>query len=100
MQDFYLRFNDEVQATSVLYTTTLEVTDEHGVVVQEGSVKPNYANIDVIGTIYKATPVDAPEDYVPVALDGYHVNVRVIDEDATALISYSVVPTVPRRVWG
>ena len=100
MQDYYLKFPDEARADSFLYTTILEVTDELGGVVQEGSVKPNFQNIDTIGTIYTTPPVDAPEDYVPVALDGYHVNVRVIDEDATALISYSVVPTVPRRVWG
>ena len=100
MNDLYLKFADEAEADSVLYTTTDEVTDTlFGIVVQEASSKPNFANIDVIGTIYQAIPVDAPKDYVPVAYDGYHVNVRAVGEDTSALTPYAVVPSVPRRVW-
>jgi hypothetical protein len=99
MIDFYLKFPDEAQATSILYTTTLEVTDENGVVVQEGSVRPNFANIDVIGTIYAKTPDPMPEGYEPVALDGFHVNVRVVGEDTSSLTTYAMTPVNPRRVW-
>ncbi len=99
MQDFYLKFPDEATAKSVLYTTTLEVTDENGVVVQEGSVKPNFANIDIIGTIYAKTPDPMPEGYEPVALDGFHVNVRVVGEDTSSLTTYAMTPVNPRRVW-
>lgn len=107
MSDFYLKFSSKTEADSVLYTTTDEVTDQEGVVVQEASVKPNFANIDVVGTISKPTGeftfVEGSDVSVPVMaeLDGYHVNVRVVDsEDASALLPFSVVPTVPMRVWG
>lgn len=121
MSDYYLRFTDKAEADSVLYTTTteylyedsygrpypstVELTEEDledrnatfkGI---ETTVTPKFANIDVIGTIYQAIPVDAPEDYVPVAYDGYHVNVRAVGEDTSALTPYAVVPSVPRRVW-
>lgn len=97
MNDLYLKFSDKAEADSVLYTVTDEVTDAEGNVVQEASSKPNFANIDVIGTIYEASGVEGEE---PVALDGYHVNVRVIDEDASALEPFKVYPTQPRRIWG
>jgi len=122
MSDFYLKFADKAEADLVLYTTTteylyedsygqpypstVELTEEDledrnatfkGI---ETTVTPKFANIDVVGTIYQATPVDAPEDYVPVAYDGYHVNVRLVgSEDASTLTPFSVVPSVPRRVW-
>jgi hypothetical protein len=95
--DLYLKFSDKAQADSVLYTTTDEVTDAEGVVVQAASSKPNFANIDVVGTIYKTVA----EGEEPVAYEGYHVNVRVVNgEDSSALLPFSVVPTAPRRIWG
>jgi hypothetical protein len=106
MTDLYLKFADQAQADSVLYTVTDEVTDADGVVVQEASSKPNFANIDVIGTISKPTGAmttseDGMEVPVMAELDGYHVNVRVVgSEDASALVPFSVVPTVPVRIWG
>lgn len=101
MSDYFLKFPDEATAHSVLYTTTDEITDQDGVVIQEASIKPNFANIDIIGTLYELHPSPVPDDYVPVAFDGYHVNVRVVaGEDDSALSQYAVVPTVPRRVWG
>ena len=83
MQDFYLKFTSEAQANDVLYT----LVDEEK--------KPNYRNIDVLGTLVNNTD---PEN--PVAVPGWHVNVRLIDgEDGTALEPFSVIPTNPRRVW-
>ena len=84
----------------MLYTVTPSITVDD-VVTADAVVTPNYANIDTIGTIYERTPVDAPEDYVPVALNGYHVNVLVLDtEDGIPLQDYTVSPTIPRRIWG
>ena len=110
MNDFYLRFADKAQADSVLYTTTpvLAVVDTEGNVITpagEDIVTPNFANIDVIGTIYRPTgeveTVDGMEVPVMAALDGYHVNVRAVDgEDTSALTSFAVMPSVPMRVWG
>lgn len=97
--DFYLKFDDEVAAQAVLYTTTPAVVVDDVEVTPE-EVKPNYRNIDVLGTIYEKAPEPVPEDYEPVPLSGFHVNVRVIDgEDASVLEPYSVIPTNPRRIW-
>ena len=107
--DMYLKFTDKAQADSVLYTTTpvLAVVDMEGNVITpagEDIVTPNFANIDVLGTIYRPTgeveTVDGMEVPVMAALDGYHVNVRAVGEDTSALVPFSVVPTVPQRIWG
>jgi hypothetical protein len=102
MTDFYLKFENKEQADSVLYTVTDEVTDAEGVVVQEASSKPNFANIDVIGTIYKPTEaVDEEGNPVMEALTGYHINIRAVDgEDTSAIAPFAVVPSVPVRIWG
>ena len=85
----------------MLYTVTPAVLDEESNVVSEETVKPNFANIDVLGTIYEPTAeVDTDGYPIMIALDGWHVNVRVIDEDYSALEPYKVSPTQPRRVWG
>ena len=85
MIDLFLKFTSEAQANSVLYKTNGE---------------PKYANISVIGVIYKPTDsIDIEGNPVMSALDGWHVNVRVVDENATDLQQYSVIPTNPVRVW-
>ena len=58
--------------------------------------------IDTIGIMYEAQEVLDPENPPePVALDGWHVNVRVVgSEDADVLQPFTVVPEHPRRVWG
>lgn len=85
--DYLLKFTDEAQAKSVLFTES----------------KPNYDNIDIIGTILKPTGVvTVAEDgeEVPVMADvgGYHVNVRNYSE-APELNQYVVVTNNPVRVW-
>ena len=100
-QDFYLKFASEAEANSVLYTVTPAVLSEEGEVVTEEQTQPNYRNIDILGTIFERPPEPTPEDYVPVPLDGYHVNVRVVDgENGAGLQQYAVVPRLPRRIWG
>lgn len=101
MTDLYLKFTDEAEAASVLYTLHPEVMEEDGTVSAEAYTTSNYQNIDTLGVIYKQPPEDAGEDYVPIAEDGWHVNVRVVgDEDPSPLEQYAVHPTVPRRIWG
>ena len=102
MTDFYLKFASEEEARTVLYTVTPAVLSEEGEVVTEEQVKPNYMNIDVLGVIYEPTAeVDADGYPVMAPLDGWHVNVRVIDEDATNLEPFRVEPepSTPARVW-
>ena len=104
---YYLSFQDEAQAISVLYTTTVtpETLDEDGNVVTEATsqVTPNYQNIDIMGVVYQPAPIPTPEDYVPVPYPApnYGVNVLVLDsEDATPLQAYAVQPSpYPQRVW-
>ena len=122
----YLKFADKAQADSVLYTTTTEYLyeDRYGQPYPteaalteedledrnatfkgiETTSTPNFANIDVLGTIYRPTgaveTVDGMEVPVMAALDGYHVNVRAVGEDTSALVPFAVVPTVTQRIWG
>jgi len=102
--DLYLKFTDEAQATEYLYTQVPTAWDEEDGMVNpiEFESRPNYANIDVIGTIYEPQEIVDPENPPePVALEGWHVNVRVIaGEDGEPLQQFSVVPQSPRRVWG
>ena len=101
MTDLYLKFADEAEAKSILYTQVPTEWDEEGEPIAWYS-QPNFANIDTIGTIYEGGEYGADGEVItePVALEGWHVNVRVIGEDATPLEPFAVVPTSPRRVWG
>jgi hypothetical protein len=99
--DLYLKFSDEAQANEALYTEVPTAWDEEG---EPTAWEPraNYQNIDVLGILYENQPIPDPENPpTPIPLDGWHVNVRVVDgEDAEALEDYSIQPTLPRRVWG
>lgn len=100
MTDLYLKFIDEVAATAVLYTQEPTAWDEEGNVTAT-EPRQAYDNISTIGVIYKPTgETDAEGNPVMAALDGWHVNVRVVGEDATALEAFAVTPTLPVRVWG
>jgi hypothetical protein len=104
MTPYYLAFTDEAQANPVLYTTTVTppVIDEDGkeISLEVITVTPNYANIDVLGILYERPPEPMPLDYVPVALEGYHVNVLVLNsENPVPLAPYVVMPKKPRRIW-
>ena len=100
MTDLYLKFTDEAAATAVLYTQEPTAWDEEGNVTAT-EPRQAYANISTIGIIYKPTgETDAEGNPVMAALDGWHVNVRVVDEDPAPLEPYAVTPTVPVRVWG
>ena len=104
MIDLYLKFTDETEANSVLYRIegAVEADLENGIEAQEGYEVANYANIDTLGTIFEGGEWDEEGNVVTesVALEGWHVNVRVIDEDPTPLEPFAVIPTTPRRVWG
>ena len=105
MQDYYLKFANEAEARAVLYRKegVVEADPENGIEAQEGYEVSNFANIDHIGTIWKPTGkmLQTEEGEVPemAPLPGYHVNVRVVGEDASALEAYRVHPVTPVRVW-
>ena len=98
--DLYLKFESEAQATEVLYTQVPTEWDEEGEPIAWYS-QANFANIDTIGTIYEPQDIPDPENPPePVALEGWHVNVRLVGEDPTPLEPFMVEPEHPRRVWG
>ena len=106
---YYLAFEDEAQANSVLDTyhpATYELDVDGNptdVVITEAYYTPNYANISVLGTVYEPAPEPTPDDYVPVPYPApnYGVNVLVLDsEDPAPLEPYAVQPSpFPQRVW-
>ena len=102
MIDLYLKFTDEAEAASVLYTLHPEVVDDDGITVTEAYTTPNYQNIDTLGVIYEAVgEFNEETGQASEALSGWHVNVRIVaDEDGAALEQYAVQPTIPQRVWG
>lgn len=107
MTNLFLKFADEAQANDVLYVyepTAWDNSDPENPVATAYEPLPLFANIDIIGTIYKPTGEmlmgDDGEYPAMAALDGWHVNVLVVDEDASALAPYAVTPAVPVRVWG
>jgi hypothetical protein len=104
-QDLYLKFDSEPQAKSVLYRIegAVEADPENGIEAVDGYEVANYANIDVIGTIYEGGEWDDEGNVItePAALQGWHVNVRLVgNENPTPLEEFAVIPTTPRRVWG
>ena len=103
--NIYLKFANEAEATSVLYRIegAVEADPEMGIEAVEGYEVANYRNIDTIGVIYKGGEWDTEGNVItePVALDGWHVNVALLDgEDADALAPFAIVPTNPVRIWG
>jgi hypothetical protein len=76
--DYYLKFTDEAQASQVLKGYT--------------------GSVDVIGVIYKPTG-GTDDEPVMTAIPGWHVNVRVVDEDPKALLLFAVTPATPMRAW-
>jgi len=85
MKDYYLIFASKSEADSVLYrkgnfmdaTQELAHPGEERPAPTTPAFVPNYANID-----------------------GWHVNVRVMDgEDESAILPYAVIPAQPIRVW-
>jgi len=102
--DYYLKFDSEAEAKAVLYRIegAVEADPENGVEAQEGYEVANYQFVDVIGTIYKPTgkmlKSDEGEFAEMAPLDGYHVNVRLLN-DAPELELYRVFPKNCARGW-
>lgn len=123
--DLFLKFESAQQAEQYLYNEVIEYRNEHGFVVQpvvnaDGTTSapvgttshivkvPKFVNLDIIGDINKETSetqeIQGPHGHtitVPVLqkLEGYHVNVRVIDEDVSEIEGFAITPSNPVRVW-
>ena len=99
--DYFLKFADEAEANSALFTEQANVQGD----VVETVKAPRYAAVDIVGVIYKPTgnvlPAedesgDAVDEMAPI--DGWHVNVRHTDE-APELEAFRVFPATPSRAW-
>jgi hypothetical protein len=101
-KDFYLKFADPSEANETLFTEVPTEFDTEGNATATYQ-KPNYANIDVLGTLYHDdAELDEEGNVVTPAtpLEGWHVNVRPVEgEDAAALEPFNILPSRPRRVW-
>ena len=61
-----------------------------------------YRNTDIIGVIYEGGSWDEEGNEVeaPVALEGWHCNVRAVGESVDSLEPYKIeTPNSPERVW-
>jgi len=98
MIDFYLRFPDEATARELL-GEALDANRE----AEDGSMvlacfTATYA-LSLIGEIVLPPETEGGE---PIALAGFHANLRFIQDDATlpeALAPFVVHPSQPARVW-
>lgn len=118
--DFYLKLDAEADMPTVLsafykqdYTTIVdpETFEESTQLEGEPYFVANTSDysIDVVGVLHEPTgnvlTYDNGLEYPEmVALDGWHVNIRltgdVLRDETEALdVSHGVIPSVPKRVW-
>ena len=90
MTDYLYKFPDEQTAQTALAEYFSAETGW-----QTGG--EGYA-LDVVG-ILTDTDMTDPENPVSTLLDGWHVNLRVLDDRPDPAPDYSVTPTQQRRVW-
>jgi len=106
--DLMLKFASEEEAKANLYDKVAVAWDnsdpEAEPVATEWEDRPKFRNIDTLGVIYNGGSWDAEgnELEAPVAVAGWHVNLRCLEgENAVPLYGFIVAPTpaTPRRVW-
>lgn len=104
--DLYLKFENEEQMRSVLFEkvpTAWDNTDSENPIETEWEEQQLFRNTDILGIIYKGGSWDEEGNEVeaPVALEGFHCNVRALPGESTdTLESYKIeTPNSPERVW-
>lgn len=93
MKDLYLRFADADEMRAKLIEAGFVVDEEQG-----GLYHPDIS-LDVVGVITTTTGDVESAEYV--TEPGYHVNLRVINDDLdlSRLNGFVVNPKTPARVW-
>ncbi|WP_336657580.1 hypothetical protein [Leclercia adecarboxylata] len=93
MRDLYLRFADAEEMHQQLTDFGFQADEDQGVIYH-----PEIC-LDVVGVI--STVTDEDEAAVYAAEPGFHVNIRVINDqlDLTGLSEFAVYPKTPARVW-
>jgi hypothetical protein len=86
--DYYIKCQDKTELDSVL--------DECGLMIEgEYIIASENHSLVVLGTISRVV------DEVEEALDGYHANIRMLNDEPLCehLLPYLVVPQNPVNVW-
>lgn len=93
MKDLYLRFPSEEEAQQQLIAFGFQSDKEQG-----GLYHPDIC-LDVVGVITTSTGEAESVEYVTES--GYHVNLRVVNDDLdlSSLNGFAVNPKTPARVW-
>ncbi len=93
MIDFYLRFSSKEEAQQQLIAFGFQSNEDQG-----GLYHPNI-NLDIVGVITTSTGEAESVEYV--TEPGYHVNLRVVNDDLdlSSLNGFAVNPKTPARVW-
>ena len=105
-QDYYLKFADEAEADSVLFTEVpveWDNSDPDDPIPTKWETRQNFRNTDVLPKVV-LTPAtfddEGNELTPPVFEEGYFANVRLLsDEDGETLEPFAVEPEAPQRVW-
>ena len=82
--------------------TAWDNTDPENPIETEWEEQQLYRNTDIIGVIYEGGSWDEEGNEVeaPVALEGWHCNVRAVGESVDSLEPYKIeTPNSPERVW-
>ena len=104
-QDYYLKFADEAEADSVLFTEVpieWDRTDPDNPVPTKWEREQNFRNTDILPKVVltPATFDDEGNELTPAVYEeGYFVNVRLVGEDGSTLEPFKVEPEHPQRVW-
>ena len=104
--DLYLKFESEEQMRSVLFEkvpTAWDNTDPENPIETAWEEQQLFRNTDILGIIYKGGSWDEEGNEVeaPVALEGFHCNVRALPGESTDTLElYKIeTPNSPERVW-
>jgi hypothetical protein len=90
MQDYLYKFPDEATAQTAL-------ADYYDAETGWKTSGEGYA-LDPVGVLVDTDNTD-PENPISTVLDGWHVNLRVLDDRPDPAPTYAVTPTQQRRVW-
>lgn len=104
--DYYLKFADETEADSVLYTEVpveWDNSDPENPVPTKWEKRQNFRNTDILPKVVltPATFDDEGNELTPAVYeDGYFANVRLLsNEDGSSMDSFKVDPETPQRIW-
>tara|TARA_R110002050_G_scaffold120915_1_gene239143 strand:- start:974 stop:1303 length:330 start_codon:yes stop_codon:yes gene_type:complete len=104
--DYYLKFSDQTEADSVLFTEVpieWDNSDPDNPVPTKWEKRQNFKNTDILPKVVEIPATfdsEGNELTPPVYEEGYFANVRLLsDEDGSSMDSFKVEPEHPQRIW-